>query len=196
MHAKTGEPRRTDRRRWQLFFGRCSGEQILIMPTDRQRTSEPTLSEIYVSSKCETNSAFLPSQVSTTAPSLSRSPPPSPSSVFGVPMLIRRRPARALVLIRERREREEQIFLLLLLLLSSRFGTVPIYLSIFCAMHFSAKLTPSLSPSLCIHTSLSPPSFRCFYAHFPYIYLASLVDTLAFFMNPTSALLLLLSAAL
>ena len=119
--------------------------------TDRQRTSEPTLSEIYVSSKCETNSAFLPSQVSTTAPSLSRSPPPSPSSVFGVPMLIRRRRAqRALVLIRERREREEQIFLLLRLLLSSRFGTVPIYLSIFCAMHFSAKLTPSLSPCVYI----------------------------------------------
>ena len=169
--------------------------------TDRQRTSEPTLSEIYVSSKCETNSAFFPSQVSTTAPSL----PLSLSSSFPILRIWSSNAdqttpgaARALVLIRERREREREEQIFLLLLLSSRFGTVPIYLSIFCAMHFSAKLTPSLSPSLCIHTSLSPPSFRCFYAHFPYIYLASLVDTLAFFMNPTSALLLLLllSAAL
>ena len=62
--APTARLRRRRRRR-QLFSGRCSGEQILIMPTDRPTANEPTLSEIYVSSKCETNSAlpsFLPSQ--------------------------------------------------------------------------------------------------------------------------------------
>ena len=123
---------------------------------DRPTANEPTLSEIYVSSKCETNSA-LPSFLRFLLNNC-----PSPSSVFGVLMLIRRCGARR-GLIRERREREgvsgrgreEQIFpflpsLLPSFLLSfvvrpfvSRFGTVPIYLSIFCAMHFSAKLTPS-----------------------------------------------------
>ena len=95
-------------------------------------------------------SAFLPSFLLNNCP--------SPSSVFGVLMLIRRCGARR-GLIRERREREgvsgrgreEQIFpfppsFLLSFVVRpfvSRFGTVPIYLSIFCAMHFSAKLTPS-----------------------------------------------------
>ena len=121
--------------------------------------------------------------------------PPSPSlsilsSVFGVLMLIRRRGG---VLYRrgERgRERKRRANIpslppsFLPPSFVSRFGTVPIYLSIFCAMHFSAKLTPSFSAA---STSPFSPSFRCFYAHFPSIYLAALVDTRAFFMNPTSA---------
>ena len=122
---------------------------------------------------------LLPSQQLPLSPSL---------SVFGVLMLIRRRGG--VLYGREaregEREREEQIFPPSFLPPSfvSRFGTVPIYLSIFCAMHFSAKLTPSFSAA---STSPFSPSFRCFYAHFPSIYLAALVDTRAFFMNPTSA---------
>ena len=155
--------------------------------TDNERRNEPTLFEIYVSSKCETNSAFL----------LNNCLLPSPSLSFPLHPQLRiwssnadQTARRGLIQERREREREEEkskyslppSFLPPSFV--SRFGTVPIYLSIFCAMHFSAKLTPSFSAA---STSPFSPSFRCFYAHFPSIYLAALVDTRAFFMNPTSA---------
>lgn len=162
----TRKRERPDGRRRQLFSGRCNGEQILIMPSDRktdnERTNESTLSEIYVSSKCETNSAFL----------LNNCPlPPLLLSILRIWSPNADQAAGSYT--GEAREGEdEKSKYSLLPPFVSRFGTVPIYLSIFCAMHFSAKLTPSGAASTYVHTSLFSPSFRCFYAHFPYIYLA------------------------